>query len=379
VYEYLFYTDDIHRTDDMKHKPAIVSIGLADLPYTYTKTQMLAYMQQHYGYIGKDAEKLRLIYERSGIASKQSVLPDFQLSNDSNILFADSSSIPSTSARSEIYFRFAAELASQAVVRSINGKISKEEITHLITVSCTGMAAPGLDLMVCEQLALPSSVYRTSVNFMGCYAAFHALKMANHICVAESSANVIIVSIELCSLHYQPDSDFETIASNLLFADGCAAALVSNNFDKGDKIILQAFGSEIIYQGKKDMAWQISEKGFLMTLSAYIPTLLSANMRPLVVEFLKNYNTELKDINTWAIHPGGKKILDMLMTSLEASQDKFQYSYKILSNYGNMSSATILYVLKLILEDKSNQGLIFSAAFGPGITVEMGLLEKVSP
>src|SRR5262249_9634016 len=148
------------------------------------------------------------------------------------------------------------------------------EITHLITVSCTGMSAPGLDLQVMELMNLPKNIYRTSVNFMGCYAAIHALKISDTICKSDERARVMIVCTELCTLHFQKEGSIDNITSSLLFGDGAAAALVVHDDFNEKGLTVDHFYSEVIDRGKKDMAWELSSSGFLMTLSGYIPELL---------------------------------------------------------------------------------------------------------
>ncbi|MFL5773754.1 MAG: type III polyketide synthase, partial [Flavisolibacter sp.] len=142
-----------------------------------------------------------------------------------------------------------------------------KKITHLITVSCTGMSAPGLDLQVMELLDLEKNIFRTSINFMGCYAAIHALKIADLICKASPDAQVIVVCTELCTLHFQREATMDNITSSLLFGDGSAAALITHDNHPEDGLILDDFHSEIISKGKRDMAWELSSSGFLMTLS----------------------------------------------------------------------------------------------------------------
>lgn len=340
----------------------------------YSNDEMEFYMQHLYHFGEKDSKKLNLLYKRSGIDTKYSVLPDFYLHNKERKLFF-AEKIPSISERSKVFFEYAPLLCENAILKSINGIIKTTEITHLITVSCTGMSAPGLDLMLVEKLGLKTDIYRTSVNFMGCYASFHAFKLADNICKLDSNAKVVIVAVELCSLHFQPDNDFETIAANLLFADGCAACLVVGDEHEIKGLTFLNFNSRILLEGKTDMAWEISEKGFLMTLSAYIPQLLTSNIQQYINEILAKENIE--EIDIWAIHPGGKKILDMFKANLSIEDYKMYDSYENLRSYGNMSSVTILYVLESILNNQKNgnkPSTIFSAAFGPGLTIETSIL-----
>ena len=270
-----------------------------------------------------------------------------------------------------MFNKTAAPLSVTAIQECINGLINGDEITHLITVSCTGMSAPGLDLQVMELMDLPQNIYRTSVNFMGCYAAIHGLKMADAICRSEKNAKVMIVCTELCTLHFQKEPTVDSIASSLLFGDGAAAVLVTNNEYNKKGLRLDQFYSEVISKGKKDMAWELSSSGFLMTLSGFVPELLEEDFNPLVTKALEKANVDRTEIAQWCIHPGGRRILDAIHRSLSFTNGDLKYSYETLKEVGNLSSATILFVLKKIMNSGLTSGQrVFGAAFGPGLTME---------
>jgi predicted naringenin-chalcone synthase len=169
----------------------------------------------------------------------------------------------------DIYNKKAPLLSIDAIRNCLHEKIQPKEITHLITVSCTGMSAPGLDLQVMELMELNRNIFRTSINFMGCYAAIHALKIADAFCKVDKTAKVMIVCTELCTLHFQRETTMDNIASSLLFGDGSSAVLVTSDEADGDGLYIDRFYSEIIPKGKRDMAWELSSSGFLMTLSGY--------------------------------------------------------------------------------------------------------------
>jgi len=279
---------------------------------------------------------------------------------------------PSIEHRMSWYNRHAPQLSVDAIRNCIENNIHSNEITHLITVSCTGMSAPGLDLMVTDMLDLPKTIFRTSVNFMGCYAAIHAMKLADAICKTERNAKVMIVCTELCTLHFQKDPSPDNITSTLLFSDGSAAALIVHDEDEHEGLYLKSFYSEIVAKGKRDMAWELSSTGFLMTLSGYIPDLIEEDFEPLVERALQHAVISKEQISNWCIHPGGKRIIDSIHKSLQLKNGELESSYKVLNDFGNMSSPTILFVLKEIMdsaEQKKDQ-LIFGAAFGPGLTME---------
>lgn len=320
-----------------------------------------------------DNRKLKYLYHHSGIDYRYSVIPDYGCEINDWTFYPQTENLepfPSLEHRINVFNAAAAPLSVKAIESTIHGHISPHNITHLITVSCTGMSAPGLDLQVTELMDLPKNIYRTSVNFMGCYAAIHALKMADMICRHEKSARVIIVCTELCTLHFQKDPTLDNITSSLLFGDGSAAALVTSDEYGTPGLRLDHFYSEIITKGKKDMSWELSSSGFLMTLSGYVPELLEEDFSPLVSRALAKAQMEKNEISHWCIHPGGKRILDAIYRSLSFTNGELDPSYETLKEVGNISSATILFVLKKILDGDSGQGSLFGAAFGPGLTME---------
>lgn len=358
----------------------IISIGTALPEFRHRQHDILKFMLNAYQPEAEDRRKITLLYERSGIESRYAVIPDYSVPINERIFYPqtlDMEPFPTLNKRMEFYHKHATGLSIMAIKNCIEDHIKQDEINCLITVSCTGMSAPGLDINVMLQLKLPTSIQRSSVNFMGCYAAIHALKMADNICRADPKAKVMIVCTELCTIHFQKDCDMDSIASGLLFADGAAAVLVTGDGFNQNGLTISNFYSEVALQGQEDMAWHLSEKGFLMRLSAYIPQLLQAGITPLLVSALKAGGYSKKDITRWAIHPGGKKILETIGKELELTEEDLSFSFGVLRNFGNMSSPTILFVLKDILENlKGSQEKIFAAAFGPGLTMETIILEQ---
>jgi predicted naringenin-chalcone synthase len=224
-----------------------------------------------------------------------------------------------------------------------------------------------------ELMDLPRNIYRTSVNFMGCYAAIHALKMADMICKSAPEAKVLIVSTELCTLHLQKEPTPDNLSSGLLFGDGSAAVLVVGDHHSSPGPRIRGFYAEVVPKGKKDMAWELSSTGFQMTLSGYIPDLIREDIRPLVERALQG--SGCRPITQWCIHPGGKKILEAIEKSLCITPDQTRHSHHVLSEYGNMSSATILFVLREMLQQIKRGDTVFSVGFGPGLTMESMILE----
>jgi predicted naringenin-chalcone synthase len=345
----------------------ILDIETALPAHKHSQDSILAYMQQAYNLDTNDARKLSFLYHKSGIKTRHSVLDDFSKPFDSQSFSVKNTTIQQ---RMAVYESEALPLALAAIKPLlIRQKLTP---THLITVSCTGMQAPGLDIQLCESLALPNTIQRTSVNFMGCYAAIHALKIADYIAKSDADAVVLIVAVELCTLHFQKEFNDDTALSDLLFADGAAATLVvgENTPIYHKKRSLKGFYSELRLAAQSDMTWKIADTGFKMTLSGYVPQLVETDFRAFVVAALASQNLTMADVSDWCIHPGGKKIIEATQKSLKLTDHDLRFSYKVLSDYGNMSSPTVLFVLKQILDGASDGGCIFGAAFGPGLTLE---------
>jgi len=338
-------------------------------------------MQNVYALTETDKRKMKFLYHQSGIDTRYSVLADYGLSANDWAFYPASENLepfPDLELRMKWFNKAAPQLSVDAIEKCINNKINKDEITHLITVTCTGLSAPGLDLQVMEEMNLRNNIFRTSVNFMGCYAAIHALKLADAFCCNDKNAKVLIVCTELCTLHFQKENSMDNIASSLLFGDGSAAVLVTHSDDKLKGLQIKDFYSEVAFKGKKDMSWEVSSSGFLMTLSGYIPDMIEEDFNSLTQNALCHANCNKEDITHWCIHPGGKKILTSIQKSIDIPQQSLKHSYNVLKDYGNMSSPTILFVLKEImneLESSENKNVnILGAAFGPGLTLETFIL-----
>ena len=304
--------------------------------------------------------KARIVSSKSGIESRYSVLEDFRNNSDKTLF---KTPVPSIESRLEQYNFHSLPLALDAI-NQLDG-FRASDITHILTVSCTGMSAPGLELWLSRALKLNSTCAKHAINFIGCHGAFHAMKIAHSIIKADSNSNVLIVSVELCSLHFQPSDDDDSILANVLFGDGAAAMLLSakNNTDK-PTIELIDFEQQFIPSDNSMMAWNIDSKGFLLRLSSYVPQAIKEGV-------LSLYQTSKpSDKDLWAIHPGGKNILDSVESALDLSEAQMNPSRHVLKHYGNMSSATIVFVLKEILGQAKETSILHSLGFGPGLTIE---------
>jgi len=357
----------------------IVSIGIGLPAFKHRQDDIHDFMQRVFALDDRDRRKLKFFYKQGGIDYRYSVVPDYGISADKWEFFHATENIepfPNLEKRMKWYQTYAAPISEKAV-RDCLGDFPVQKITHLITVSCTGMSAPGLDIELLELLDLPVTTFRTSVNFMGCYAAIHAMKIADAFCKADKKANVLIVCTELCTLHFQKKPTMDNLTSSLLFGDGAAAVLMSG--DNGQNgWTPDHFFSTVSSKGKKDMAWELSSNGFLMTLSGYVADLIEEDFDKMVCNALLSANVKKEEITHWCVHPGGKKILEAVHNSLGFTNGQLQSSYDVLRDYGNMSSATILFVLKSIIEaaDKTQPAKIMGAAFGPGLTMETFILSN---
>ena len=334
-------------------------------------------MQTVYALNEKEKRKLRYLYQHSGIESRYSVLPDFSLPASQWSFFPASENLepfPSIEERLDIFQQQAPDLGLRAI-RNCLDQSPCTAITHLITVSCTGMSAPGLDLQLLSLLGLPSNTWRTSVNFMGCYAAIHALKLADLICKSDRAAGVMIVCVECCTLHFQKDYEENSITSSLLFGDGAAAMFVTGE-NSIPGLHIEHFYSLVDSNGKEDMNWEISSRGFLMRLSSEIPSLISGDFGELLRQALLPTGIKKEEITDWCIHPGGKRILEAVQRSLELDKDELSHCHDVMREFGNMSSPTVVFVLDRIWRsfEKNHPRKIFGAAFGPGLTMESFIL-----
>lgn len=364
----------------------ILGIGTANPSHRFAQREILAFMTRAHGLTGSAATKLEVLYRASGIQQRYSVLQDYGSAPESFDFYPPNERLepfPPISARMQRYKKEALPLCLQAVADlETTAKLHdawRNQVTHLITVSCTGMYAPGLDLELLKRLGLSGAVQRTAINFMGCYAAFNAMKVADTICKANGKANVLVVCVELCTLHFQNDSSDDNLLANALFADGAAALLVSGQRARG-KISLSPvnFHCGVDPSGEEDMAWKIGDFGFEMKLSSYVPDIIKGGIARLASELLEKHGGTVASVDYFAIHPGGKRILEAIEAALGISKDENRAAYDVLREFGNMSSPTVLFVLKKLLDSftlEDDGKKILSFAFGPGLTLESMLLQ----
>jgi predicted naringenin-chalcone synthase len=274
---------------------------------------------------------------------------------------------PGTAERMQLYAREVLGLAQPAAAQALEqARVAASEITHLVTVSCTGFAAPGLDMGLIETLGLVRSVQRTHVGFMGCHGAFNGLAVARAF-AAEPGARVLICAAELCSLHYHYPWDVKRAVGNALFADGAAALVGASR--PGPDWQLTATGSYLFPESASAMTWTIGDHGFEMTLSPRVPGLIARHLRPWLEGWLAGHGLALDEVSSWALHPGGPRVLAAVEEALALPTGSAWASRAVLAAYGNMSSATILFILDRLRQAAAPRPCV-ALGFGPGLVAE---------
>ena len=281
-------------------------------------------------------------------------------SHDANE-FYQLGNFPNTARRMELFEQSAPMLMRKAVDRLALNATERSGITHVLVTCCTGLYAPGLDFEIVDHLGLSAGVERTMIGFMGCYAAINALKLARHIVRSEPGAGVLMVNLELCTLHFQETQDLEQVLSFLVFADGAAASLITAR-EQG--FALDSFKAVTTPETRGLITWKIRGLGFDMLLSGQVPAELGRALHE--TELM----AERDDIDLWAVHPGGRSVLDAVQKGLDLPADALAASREVLSRFGNMSSATVMFVLERMMQQARPGQRGCAMSFGPGLTAE---------
>lgn len=271
---------------------------------------------------------------------------------------------PDTATRMRFFERYSPDLAAKAVERLELGA-DRARISHLIVTCCTGLVSPGLDLELIDRCGLRGSVERSTLGFMGCYAAVNALKLARHIVRSEPDARVLIVSLELCTVHLKDTTDLEQMLSFLLWGDGAAACLVTTE-PRG--LRLDDFRAVLAEETRDLMTWRVRNSGFDMLLSGRVPSAIQETLARHARSILDG--RDIGSVDAWAVHPGGRSVLDAVQRALELPEDALEASRETLRRYGNMSSATILFVLERLMHAIPGGATGFAMSFGPGLVAE---------
>jgi predicted naringenin-chalcone synthase len=318
---------------------------------------------------------MQAVYEGTGVVTRHSVILQASAGElaTRQSFYGDTS--PSTRDRMRVFEVEASALALAAAQRALaDSQIAQDRVTHLITVSCSGFYAPGFDIALINQLPLARGVARTHVGFMGCHGAINGLRVAQAFATADPSACVLLCAVELCSLHHQYGWNAEQIVANSLFADGAGAVVALwENRPSAPLPQIVAAGSTLIAESEDAMSWRIGDHGFQMTLSARLPELIACNLRGWLDGWLSAHRLTVAAVGSWAIHPGGPRILAAVGESLGIDRKALDLSHAVLAEFGNMSSPTVLFILERLQKAKAPRPWV-ALGFGPGLAVEAVLL-----
>ena len=319
----------------------------------------------------------------SGIDERYIVIPDAENKVDDNFYSVNGDYIiPDTRKRMDEYEKWSKHLAKDAVKKLFNNTGFKpDDLNKIITISCTGFFAPGLDYFIINEFNLPLTIKRTNIGFMGCAASLIGFGSALEAMSHSNETNILLISVELCSLHLQIEPSRDNILANMIFADGCAAALLSNSEKYSSKARLQLLHTDsILFRNSTEyMGWKIGNYGFQMILSSDLPKIILNEAAPALINILEGRGINYKDIKHWALHPGGRAILDSLQNGLELSDKQMSPSRTVLRKFGNLSSASILFVLRemLVSQRIRKDELCCTVAFGPGLTMETAVFRGI--
>jgi predicted naringenin-chalcone synthase len=347
-----------------KANSAIAGFGLAVPEHHATQEAALEHAKQRTCSTERQQKVLEQLYRRTGIKTRHHCGQIYPLGSS-----------PTTGQRMQVYAERAPALAEIAAKIALDdAQIDPTEITHVISVSCTGFMAPALDVQLVKRLALNAHVGRMNLGFMGCHGAFNGFRAAQAI-MAENESNVVLLSCtELCSLHFQYGWDSDSIVANSLFADGSAAVIVRSPMSAGSANARQIrdFISCIVPETEDAMTWRIGDTGFVMTLDVSVPAVLRAQLRPWLLQWLNTHGLGIEDVPLWAVHPGGPRILDAVSDALDLNVEMMEHSLSIYERFGNMSSPTVLFILAAMSDWA---GPCVALGFGPGLSMEAILFD----
>lgn len=362
-------------------KPIILAIATALPQYSLDQSAIAQNIAQAFQLSSELKEKFIKLYEKTAIKRRFSVLEDIEQPVGSWQFWGDQfpEEVPGTQDRNEVYMEEAPKLAIKAAQAALTewGE-NKDTITHVISVSCTGVMAPGIEFILQQELGLKPTVQRLGINFMGCFGAFRGLAVAAAIASQDPVHRILLVCTELCSLHMQISFDPEVMIGNALFADGAGAAIIGSISTEKPSMTrekalwtIEKSASYGLPDSQDKMTWVASDNGFVMKLSRDVPQYIES----CVSDFAHSLLQDIPFGNcTWAIHPGGKKIIEVIEKECSLSKGQTSVSWEVLSKYGNMSSATFLFLLEKL--KKQSETHILGLGFGPGLSIEGILLKK---
>ena len=359
----------------------IAGLGTA-VPEHFIEQMEAAILAQEFYEDGHDHHRVvNAIYRRTGVRSRHSVVlsASTNCSPASQAFYDPASSQddrgPSTADRMAVYEAKITPLALRAALAAIrDSHVPTTQISHLVTVSCTGFSAPGFDHALIRDLGLPAHVQRTNIGFMGCHGALNGIRVAKAFIEATPDATVLLCAAELCSLHQQYGFQPDRIVSNALFADGAAALVLTGDDDAAATWRFSDSGSTIIPDTVDLMGWTVRDHGFEMSLSPKVPDVILRNLRHWLDEWLAKSGLSAQEIHGWAIHPGGPKILQACQDALDLESELLSPSRNVLSDFGNMSSPTVLFILERLRRKTTTPLPCVLLGFGPGLSIEAALV-----
>jgi len=359
---------------------SIANVGVALPHYGAPQTESAQMAVDRCCHTDAQVRRLEVMFRRTQIDQRSSVLLEQPNGHGlAQSFFPPAENVhdggPSTGKRMRRYASEAPKLALEAAQNAFKlTVIEPEQISHLVTVSCTGFVAPGVDVSLIRQLGLSSTVERTHIGFMGCHGALNGLRVAAAMTTADPNAIVLLCAVELCSLHFAYGWDPGKVVANALFADG-AAAMIGQSTEKASGHAgwrLSSTAANLLPDSEDVMSWHVGDHGFEMTLSPRVPELIRQHLRPWLAGWLKTQGLGIKDVMSWAIHPGGPRILDSVLECLSLSYDSGEASREVLRQYGNMSSPTILFILDRLRQQDAPRPCV-ALGFGPGLAAEAAL------
>lgn len=354
---------------------AILGMGTALPEHTMSQEEAAGLAEQVICRGDEQVKLMKVLYRRAGVRRRYTVVPhrlalDWLPPEDQRDALLVG---PTTAERMAVYGREAPHLAERAASAALaNSTTAAEEISHLITVSCTGFHAPGIDARLIQQLGLRPSVERTHIGFMGCHGAINGMRTARALASTTPRGKVLLCAVELCSLHFQYAWDPDLLVGNAVFGDGAAALVGTTTLDAPPWRVV-ATGSCLLPESSDAMSWSISDHGFLMQLSARVPDLIKAHLRPWLESWLAGHGLRLEEIGCWDVHPGGPRILSAVEAALGLEDQATAVSREVLREYGNLSSPTVLFILQRLMERSARRPCVM-LAFGPGLVAETALL-----
>jgi predicted naringenin-chalcone synthase len=359
----------------------LIDITTASPPYKVDQSLATEELKKRMAVTPVTGRMIDMASHHSGIAQRYFVIPDGESGTEKKFYSNSAGYIsPDTKTRMSEYEHWSKELTGNAVAEILsNNNVSANDVERLITISCTGFFAPGLDYYLIDRFKFPASVKRTNIGFMGCAASLIGFNtvLESMSQLRTSNGKTLLVSVELCSLHLQTEPSRDNILANMIFADGCGAALFDNSPSASKGLELLSTSSHLFKNSAEYMGWKIGNFGFEMMLSSDLPKIILNDAAPALKNILAKHNLSTEQISHWVLHPGGRAILDSLQNGLNISDEKMIPSRTVLKNYGNLSSASILFVLKELMKNTvmKNDELVCAVAFGPGLTMEVAILK----